>query len=172
MSIDPTSVLPRLRKEWLSPSIPSTSAPSPPPAEDDPSRRASISSVVDESSSRLSTDSDSPPPGYVPLNASSLSSSTTKKIVDYQIEYSSRPPDPLEEIGEIGRERRRRKKFLDVLQGVRGNGDGEEEEDESHRVGGETDLSELRKLSWGGVTRELRPVVWSLLLVRFSLSLE
>lgn len=62
---------------------------------------------------------------------------------------------------------------MDVLQGVRGDGDGQEEEDESHRVGGETDLSELRKLSWGGVTRELRPVVWSLLLVRFlSLSLS
>ncbi|GAA5883939.1 hypothetical protein JCM16303_004712 [Sporobolomyces ruberrimus] len=218
---DPTSVLPRLRREWLTrPSSnstshqPSPSEPSPQPPTSDPSRPDSIASFNDNDdndndddhtprrsiSSQLSSESseDGRPRGYVPLNAASLSSSSkTKPIVDYQKEYVQQEPSSssssrtgtgtgtnrvkslLEEPGEFGREIRRKKKFLDVLQGIgpedhedeaeeeelEGEGDGEGDGIGGEKGGqGETDLGELRKLSWGGVPEGLRVVVWMLLL--------
>ncbi|GAA5913104.1 uncharacterized protein JCM6883_006523 [Sporobolomyces salmoneus] len=185
---DPTSVLPRLRKEWLTrqPSSSSSTAstshsptrdrrsslatlPDPEDEDDSPTPRISISSETSAG------DDDDRPRGYVSLNASSFSSSTAKPIVDYQKEYvlpSSKAKEVVieEEPGEVGRERRRRKKFLDVLQGINPDDptplDEEEKggEEERTREEGETDLGELRKLSWGGVPKDLRGVVWMLLL--------
>lgn len=50
-------------------------------------------------------------------------------------------------MGEKGREKRRRQRFIDCL--------GMEN----------VDLAELRKLSWAGIPGDLRPIVWQLLLV-------
>ncbi|GAA5984105.1 hypothetical protein JCM5350_003779 [Sporobolomyces pararoseus] len=223
---DPTSVLPRLRKEWLSTPTPPqhhTSTSSSVPNRSTPrstttttttdsshssrtssdtthstststpggsKRRESITSTStrdDESSStptptRLSISSDlsseeeedGKPKGYVPLNVSSLSSASTKHVVvDYQkdVQHTKTVVDLLEDPGELGREIRRKKKFLDVLQGIKSTDDSnypgeeeEEEEEERFKEDGETDLSELRKLSWGGIPKDLRVVVWMLLL--------
>ena len=79
-----------------------------------------------------------------------------------------------EEPGELGRENRRKKRFLDVLQGIKKPSSLDREHGQAlgirdggigGRDDGETDLGELRKLSWGGVPPELRVVVWMLLLV-------
>ncbi|GAA6021755.1 hypothetical protein JCM11491_007232 [Sporobolomyces phaffii] len=234
---DPSSVLPRLRREWLTRRPPagtaggsattaaprrsassssSTSRRAPGTPSAPPPPRLSISSDLasDDNDEHAGTEQESDdeeggrPRGYFALNASSLSSSTAKVVVDYQREYgraasaapsaagatSSASAEPgsngaadgieedlLEAPGELGRETRRRKKFLDVLQGVAPGEarDGREaslyaaqEGDDDAQGGrtrvradeGETDLGELRKLSWGGVPPGLRVVVWMLLL--------
>ncbi|GAA6016437.1 hypothetical protein JCM10207_003861 [Rhodosporidiobolus poonsookiae] len=138
---DPTHVLPRLRTAW-SPAPPARTA------------RASISSVsglspnpdADASFASLhppgsaDEEDDDLPSGYVQLDAPSLSSADPTLF-----DYSAPPPNPEEE-GERGRENRRKRKFLDVL--------------EADSV----DLAELRKLAWNGVPSELRTMVWQVLL--------
>ncbi|GAA5977394.1 hypothetical protein JCM10908_004963 [Rhodotorula pacifica] len=85
--------------------------------------------------------------GYVPLNASSLSSHSPHLQI---VQLAAPVPDPEEE-GERGRENRRKRKFLQVLEGEKEGGEN-------------VDLAELRKLAWSGVPNELRPMVWQLLL--------
>ncbi|GAA5878586.1 hypothetical protein JCM8547_005020, partial [Rhodosporidiobolus lusitaniae] len=149
---DPAHVLARLKVAW---------APKPPPAPLSPRRvgRGSISSVVEPSANTNADESftspappaigsgdveaeedDNPAAGYVQLDAPSLSSADPTLF-----DYSAPPVDPEEE-GEKGREKRRKRKFLEVL--------GEES----------VDLAELRKLAWNGVPGELRTMVWQLLL--------
>ncbi|KPV72361.1 uncharacterized protein RHOBADRAFT_55838 [Rhodotorula graminis WP1] len=135
---DPAHVLDRLKTTWFAP------PPAPPVAASSAAHRASISSVVDASpnpnGAASDDDDDDPTRGYVQLDAPALSS-TDPSIV----EFDAPPPNPDDE-GERGREKRRRRKFLDVL--------------ESDNV----DLGELRKLAWSGVPDELRTMVWQLLL--------
>lgn len=135
---DPAHVLERLKVAWAAPTAP------PAPI----AHRASISSVVEPSPNPNKgpadddDDDDDPTRGYVQLDAPALSS-TDPSIV----EFDAPPPNPEEE-GERGREKRRRRKFLDVL------------------ASDNVDLGELRKLAWSGVPDELRTMVWQLLLVR------
>ncbi|GAA5838838.1 hypothetical protein JCM9279_003875 [Rhodotorula babjevae] len=136
---DPVHVLERLKTAWFAP-------PPPPPAvfSSAAAHRASISSIVDASpnpnGAADSDDDDDPTRGYVQLDAPALSSADPSIV-----EFDAPPPNPDDE-GERGRDKRRRKKFLDVL--------------ESDNV----DLGELRKLAWSGVPDELRTMVWQLLL--------
>ncbi|GAA5889357.1 hypothetical protein JCM8208_007853 [Rhodotorula glutinis] len=136
---DPAHVLERLKTAWFAP-------PPPPPASSSTAaHRASISSVVDASPNPNGADSDDDDDddatrGYVQLDAPALSSADPSIV-----EFDAPPPNPDDE-GERGREKRRRRKFLDVL--------------ESDNV----DLGELRKLAWSGVPDELRTMVWQLLL--------
>ncbi|GAA5860182.1 hypothetical protein JCM1840_002806 [Sporobolomyces johnsonii] len=140
---DPTCVLPRLRDLWLRAPTPAS------PSQLDPQPRASTSSatfpdpVLPPSSSAASDDDDTPP-GYAPLNSTSLSSHAPA-VVDYRKDELG-ALDPEEEAGEKGRERRRRRKFLETV--------GEDN----------VDLAELRKLSWSGIPEDLRPMAWQLLL--------
>ncbi|TNY17229.1 rab-GTPase-TBC domain-containing protein [Rhodotorula diobovata] len=134
---DPAHVLERLKVAWAAPTAP------PAPT----AHRASISSVVEPSPNPNKgpaddddDDDDDPTRGYVQLDAPALSS-TDPSIV----EFDAPPPNPEEE-GERGREKRRRRKFLDVL------------------ASDNVDLGELRKLAWSGVPDELRTMVWQLLL--------
>ncbi|GAA5963357.1 hypothetical protein JCM3765_006995 [Sporobolomyces pararoseus] len=198
---DPTNVLPRLRKEWLSKPTPTatstssstTSTTTTRKPQNSTSRNNTRNSNEEESrtpttrlsiSSDLSTvaseeeeeevaeeeeeeeeeeeDEEGKPRGYFALNASSISSSTVKPVVDYNQGGGLQDAG-----GELGREIRRKKKFLDVLQGITSSSNEEEEEEEEEAEGikdGETDLTELRKLSWGGIPKDLRVVVWMLLL--------
>lgn len=99
--------------------------------------------------------------GYVNLNAPSISSREATLLAGiHSPETVVVPADPEEE-GEKGRENRRKRKFLPVLEGGEQQGGGA-------GAGGENvDLAELRKLAWSGVPNELRPMVWQLLLVSF-----
>ncbi|TKA56679.1 hypothetical protein B0A53_01874 [Rhodotorula sp. CCFEE 5036] len=96
--------------------------------------------------------------GYVNLNAPSISSREATLLAGiHSPETVVVPADPEEE-GEKGRENRRKRKFLQVLEGGEQQGGGA-------GAGGENvDLAELRKLAWSGVPNELRPMVWQLLL--------
>ncbi|CEQ40176.1 SPOSA6832_01766, partial [Sporobolomyces salmonicolor] len=142
---DPTCILPRLRDLWLLAPAPTS------PSQLDPQPRASTSSATFPDlplppTSSSASDDDDTPPGYAPLNSTSLSS-RAPAVVDYRKDELG-ALDPEEEAGEKGRERRRRRKFLETV--------GEDN----------VDLAELRKLSWSGIPEELRPMAWQLLLVR------
>ncbi|GAA5921074.1 hypothetical protein JCM1841_005084 [Sporobolomyces salmonicolor] len=140
---DPTCILPRLRDLWLLAPAPTS------PSQLDPQPRASTSSATFPDlplppTSSSASDDDDTPPGYAPLNSTSLSS-RAPAVVDYRKDELG-ALDPEEEAGEKGRERRRRRKFLETV--------GEDN----------VDLAELRKLSWSGIPEELRPMAWQLLL--------
>ncbi|GAA5822376.1 hypothetical protein JCM11251_006320 [Rhodosporidiobolus azoricus] len=161
---DPAHVLQRLRLAWAPPP-----PPSPMPRHGVPGSRTSVSSTAsrDHNSTHPTSPSDPDasfsssapggeddeedddrPAGYAPLDPSALSS-LDPSLVD----YSAPPPNPEEE-GERGRENRRKRKFLDVL------------EEET------VDLGELRKFAWNGVPGELRSMVWGLLLGYLPLPLS
>ncbi|SDA01480.1 BZ3500_MvSof-1268-A1-R1_Chr10-1g02708 [Microbotryum saponariae] len=133
---DPISVLGRLAE------------PPPPPPPDSPIQpRKSTSSIGDRSTTvpqiggddEGEDDEEDPAKGYIQLDATNISSGGPE-IVEF-----NRVEDP-EENGELGRERRRRRKFVDCL-------------------GAETvDLAALRTLAWAGIPNELRPMAWQLLM--------
>ncbi|GAA5934461.1 uncharacterized protein JCM15063_004583 [Sporobolomyces koalae] len=214
---DPTTVLPRLRREWFSPvrACPADSNsgdPAPlesrsasidsnafsldghdPDLHDQPSDRARRAATDNEDDENDDEDSLAAK-GYVSLNARAISSSTFKPITDYHLEYNnsdnhvvdgaggdrrasstakrkgsrSKSGSEAKETEEAARDQRRRKKFLNVLQGIQDEqvevDDHDPEDQEALGTEGETDLGELRKLSWGGIPERLRPIVWMLLL--------
>lgn len=148
---DPAHVLERLRIAWQPrPSsqpasrthsdsfLPTAGEMSVPPSPQIPQRNGASGPYSD------SDDEAGRAAGYVPLNASAISSHEANLVV----ELEPAPPDPEEEV-ERRRENRRKRKFLEVL------ADPEN-----------VDLAELRKLAWSGCPSELRPMVWQLLLVR------
>ncbi|SCV73870.1 BQ2448_6300 [Microbotryum intermedium] len=139
---DPISVLTRLAE------------PPPPPPPDSPVRpRQSTSSIGDRSPAVSQVggedddddddDDNNLAKGYIQLDATNISSGGPE-IVEF-----NRVEDP-EENGELGRERRRRRKFVECL-------------------GAETvDLG--RTLAWAGIPNELRPMAWQLLMVSWQYS--
>ncbi|KDE05483.1 hypothetical protein MVLG_04172 [Microbotryum lychnidis-dioicae p1A1 Lamole] len=134
--ITPISVLGRLAE------------PPPPPPPDSPMQpRKSTSSIGDRSAAvpqiggddEDDDEEEDPAKGYIQLDATNISSGGPE-IVEF-----NRVEDP-EENGELGRERRRRRKFVECL-------------------GAETvDLAALRTLAWAGIPDELRPMAWQLLM--------
>ncbi|KAK4701910.1 TBC1 domain family member 2, partial [Phenoliferia sp. Uapishka_3] len=133
----PVSLLSRLDQP-----PPATTTPTPLRGRNDSvstSRRESITGQSQASEENDDEDED-PAAGYVPLNATNLSSGA-QQIVEF-----GKEEETVEDMGERGREKRRRGRFIDCL-------------------GAESvDLTELRKLAWAGIPAELRPMSWQLLL--------
>lgn len=144
---DPLSLLTRLEFSTLPPPStststqptakrPSISSPSPIPKE-----KSRFTSLSNTQADDTDSDEDEISQGYLPLGALNISS-TGPEIVEFGAEEEKE-----EDMGEKGREKRRRQRFIDCL--------GMEN----------VDLAELRKLSWAGIPGDLRPIVWQLLLV-------